>query len=164
MPIYEFYCESCNTIYNFFSRSINTTKKPSCPTCKTRKLKRQMSKFAKISAGKEEDTAQDLPVDESRMEKAMDVLSREASSINSDDPQQAAKLMRKFTDAAGANLGAGMEEALRRMEAGEDPDRIEAEMGDLIDNEEPFIFDEKRRPSAKTKRARPKKDHTLYDL
>jgi hypothetical protein len=103
-------------------------------------------------------------MDESRMEKALDVLSREAAGINSEDPQQAAKLMRKFTDAAGANLGTGMEEALRRMEAGEDPDRIEAEMGDLIDNEEPFIFDQKSKPGTKTKRMRPKKDHTLYDL
>jgi len=24
MPIYEFYCRKCNTLYNFFSRSVNT--------------------------------------------------------------------------------------------------------------------------------------------
>jgi hypothetical protein len=33
------------------------------------------------------------------------------------------------------NLGAGMEEAMRRMEAGEDPDKVEEEMGDLLDDE-----------------------------
>jgi hypothetical protein len=28
MPIYEFYCEDCHTIFNFFSKNVNTTKKP----------------------------------------------------------------------------------------------------------------------------------------
>ncbi|MCK4728291.1 MAG: zinc ribbon domain-containing protein, partial [Desulfobacterales bacterium] len=37
MPIYEFYCEDCNTIFNFFSRSVNTTKRPPCPRCKQKK-------------------------------------------------------------------------------------------------------------------------------
>ena len=27
MPIYEFYCPDCNTLFNFFSRTINTSKK-----------------------------------------------------------------------------------------------------------------------------------------
>ena len=31
MPIYEFYCAKCNTIYNFFSRTANTDKIPTCP-------------------------------------------------------------------------------------------------------------------------------------
>ena len=53
MPIYEFYCLRCNTIYNFFSKVVNTDKVPKCPSCKTIKLKRQMSVFAKISGGKE---------------------------------------------------------------------------------------------------------------
>ncbi|MDH3798752.1 MAG: zinc ribbon domain-containing protein, partial [Desulfobacterales bacterium] len=43
MPIYEFYCEDCNTIFNFFSKSVNTTKTPKCPNCKKKRLSRQMS-------------------------------------------------------------------------------------------------------------------------
>jgi hypothetical protein len=31
MPIYEFYCPDCNTIFNFFSRTINTSKKTPMP-------------------------------------------------------------------------------------------------------------------------------------
>ncbi len=34
MPIYEFYCEQCHTIYNFFSRKINLEKIPDCPKCR----------------------------------------------------------------------------------------------------------------------------------
>ena len=55
-----------------------------------------------------------------------------------------------------------MEEAIRRMEAGEDPERIEAEMGDIIEQEEPFVFDGNKGP--RPKRAEPHRDETLYDL
>ncbi len=162
MPIYEFYCQGCNTIFNFFSRTVNTTKRPLCPGCKQRKLKRQMSTFARLKGATEEGGMDDLPVDEAKMEKAMALLAREADGINEDDPRQAAQLMRKFTDATGATLGPGMEEALKRMEAGEDPEQVEAEMGDLIEEEEPFIFEGKGGVSGK--RAKPRRDETLYDL
>jgi putative FmdB family regulatory protein len=46
MPIYEFYCNDCNTIFNFFSKTVNTSKKPKCPKCKAKTLSRQMSAFA----------------------------------------------------------------------------------------------------------------------
>jgi len=102
------------------------------------------------------------PIDESRLEKAMSMLASEAGSINEDDPRQAARLMRKLSDATGLNLGAGMEEALSRMERGEDPEKIEAEMGDLMEGEEPFTFGEKSRGGRR--RPKPKVDDKLYDL
>ena len=163
MPIYEFYCQPCNMLFNFFSKSVNTSKRPLCPKCKKTKLKRQMSAFAKIGGAKNDRDTEDLPIDESKMEKAMEILAREADGINEDDPRQAAKLMRKFTDATGASLGPSMEEALKRMEAGEDPDQIEAEMGDLIEEEEPFMFEGKPR-GMKAKKAPLRRDETLYDL
>lgn len=162
MPIYEFYCEDCNTIFNFFSRSVNTTKRPVCPKCQQKKLKRQMSTFARPTGAKEEGDLDDLPMDEAKMEKAMNLLAREAEGINEDDPRQAANLMRKLSDVTGLNLGPGMEEALRRMEAGEDPDQIEAEMGDLVEEEEPFMLGEKG--GRRVKRAKPLHDETLYEL
>ena len=162
MPIYEFYCQNCNTIFNFFSRSVNTTKRPFCPKCKQKKLKRQMSTFSRLKGAKEENDLDDLPIDEAKMEKAMGMLAQEAEGVNEDDPRQAANLMRKFTDATGVSLGPGMEEALKRMEAGEDPEQIEAEMGDLIEEEEPFMFDKKK--GLRVKQARPYRDETLYEL
>jgi len=163
MPIYEFYCHKCNTIYNFFSRTVNTEKTPRCPSCKTIKLKRQMSIFSKISRGKEESVDDGMPpIDEAKMEKAMSMLASEADKINEDDPRQAAMLMRKLSDATGMNLGPGMEEALSRMERGEDPEKIEAEMGDLLEGEDPFIFGPKAKKGGKRKN--PLVDEKLYDL
>jgi len=164
MPIYEFYCEDCNTIFNFFSKSVNTTKKPKCPQCKTATLSRQMSAFAFTGKAKEDGELADLPFDESKMEKAMQMLAGEAENINEDDPRQAANLMRKLTDMTGLELGPGMQEALKRMEAGEDPDAIEAEMGDLLEGEEPFALPETKGTAKGTKRPAPKRDETLYDL
>ena len=163
MPIYEFYCENCNTIYNFFSKSVNTTKIPICPGCKTYKLSRQASLFAVAGRAKEGGDADDFSFDESKMEKAMQMLEREAGNINEEDPKQAAALMRKLSDAAGIKLGSGMDEAIRRLEKGEDPDNIESEMGDILEQEDPFSLSGKK-SAGRLKRAAPLRDETLYDL
>ena len=164
MPIYEFYCPECNTIFNFFSRSVNTEKKPMCPKCQKTRLERRMSVFSTSrNRGEEEDIS--VPdLDETKMEKAMSLLAKEAENVNEEDPRQAADLMRKLTDMTGLELGAGMREALKRMEAGEDPDAIEAEMGDLLEDEEPFLLPEKKGPSKAAKRPAPSRDETLYEL
>jgi putative FmdB family regulatory protein len=167
MPIYEFYCKKCHTIYKFFSKSVNTEKIPDCPRCKNIKLKREVSSFATISAGKG-DTADGTdmpPIDEKKMEKAMAMLAGEADKINEDDPRQAAMLMRKISDVTGLTMGPGMEEALSRLERGEDPDKIEEEMGEILEEEEPFILETKgKKGSTKPKSKVVKRDETLYDL
>ncbi len=162
MPIYEFFCPECNTIFNFFSRSVNTAKRPDCPQCGRVKLTRQMSAFAIAGRAKEDEGAEDLPIDEHKMEQAMQTLSREAERINEDDPRQAAALMRKLSAMTGMELGPGMDEAIRRMERGEDPEAVEAEMGDLLEGEDPFILPAKKAGGGR--RAAPRHDENLYDL
>lgn len=164
MPIYEFYCQKCNTIYSFFSRSVNTKKLPNCPKCKDVRLQRKISVFATISSIKDEGVADsDMPpIDEAKMEKAMAMLASESGKINEDDPRQAAMLMRRFSDATGLTMRPGMEEALSRMERGEDPDKIEAEMGDVLAEEEPFILESKGK--RRREKFGPRVDETLYDL
>ena len=164
MPIYEFYCEDCHTIFNFFSRTVNTTKRPVCPKCKKKKLQRQVSAFAFTGKAKEDSDLDDLPFDEGKMEQAMNMLAGEAEKMNEDDPRQAANLMRKLSDMTGMQMGSGMEEALQRMESGEDPEQVEAEMGDILEGEEPFILPDKKGKGIKKKRPAPKRDAALYDL
>lgn len=164
MPIYEFYCQDCNMIFNFFSKSVNTRKKPKCPKCKTKTLSRQMSAFAFTGKAKEDGDMDDLPFEGPKMEKAMQMLAGEAEHMNEDDPRQAANLMRKLTDMTGLELGPGMQEALQRMEGGEDPEQIEAEMGNLLEEEEPFILPDKKAGRGKARRSAPVKDDKLYDL
>lgn len=162
MPIYEFYCFRCNTLYSFLSKSINTTTRPRCPRCKKPKLERQVSAFAMTGKAREDDGMGDLPFDESKMERAITELAGDAEGINEDDPRQAARLMRKFSQMTGMEFGAGMEEAIGRMESGEDPERIEAEMGDIMESEDPFILPGKR--GGGVGRQPPRRDETLYEM
>lgn len=101
-------------------------------------------------------------LDESKMEQAFESLMREAEGINEEDPRQMASLMRKFTSQTGLNLGDAMEEAISRMEAGEDPDQIEQEMGDVL-GEDDFSL-EALKKKARSTGNQPIKDEKLYML
>ncbi|MDM8535430.1 zinc ribbon domain-containing protein [Desulfobacterales bacterium HSG17] len=164
MPIYEFYCNDCHIVFSFFSKSIDTATCPACPKCKKDILDRQVSLFAFTGKAKEKDDMDDMPFDESKMEQAMQVLAKESENINEDDPKQAANLMRKLSDMTGVKMGQGMEEALARLERGEEPDQIEAEMGDILENEDPFLMPGKKGRDFRKKLQAPAKDETLYDL
>jgi len=164
MPIYEFYCENCHMIFNFFSKRVNTKKEPMCPRCGVCKLSRKISVFATLSGNREEGADEDMPIDADRMEKAVEMIERESRHIDPDDPRQAAAIMRKLSGVTGMELGPGMEEAIRRMEKGEDPEQIEAELGDRLENEEPFFINEKRKKGGRLKKVPPSYDDTLYEL
>jgi len=174
MPVYEFYCSDCHMIFNFLSRRINTEKQPDCPRCGRPKLERKMSRFAILKGTKRGEEDEELPpgFDESKMEQAIEELAREADSINEDDPRQMARLMRKLFDRTGLRMGESMEEAIRRLEAGEDPDKIEEDMGELLDDEESMfdqMFEEPGAGPGRLKKIvrklrRPKVDPNLYEL
>lgn len=159
MPIYEFYCESCNVIYQFFARSAANDRRPDCPRCGRKRLEKRPSGFAVTGRAKEPSAGGGDDIDDARMERAMEALAGEADGLNTDDPRNAARLMRKFAEATGMKSGA-MEEAMRRLEAGEDPDAVEAELGPALDAADPFGAEKSARPS----RPAPRRDETLYDL
>jgi len=179
VPIYEFYCADCHMIFNFLSRRINVEKQPDCPKCGRPKLTRKISRFAILKGGRnKEEGDEDLPpgFDEAKMEQAIEQLAREADSINEDDPRQMARMMRRLFETTGLPMGEQMEEAIRRLEAGEDPDKIEEEMGDVLDDED-ALFGDLSEASAGSgggkggkirqiaKRLRPPKvDPNLYEL
>ncbi|HEB68511.1 MAG TPA: zinc ribbon domain-containing protein [Desulfobulbus sp.] len=164
MPIYEFFCADCNTIFNFYSSRINTEARPDCPKCGRKGLDKMMSTFATVGKTGEDEADDPLAgLDESRMEQAFAGLMREAESINEEDPRQMARLMRRFSEQTGISLGEQMEEALSRMEAGEDPDQIEQEMGDLLDSDDAFTL-EAMKKKIRTGPRPPAHDDTLYML
>jgi putative FmdB family regulatory protein len=172
MPIYEFYCRNCHRVFNFFARRINTTAEPACPQCQRPRLERKVSRFA-VARGLQPKTdsmgpEDDLPpgFDEAKLEQVMEELGREAEGLDEDDPRQAARLMRAMYERTGMPLTGKMEEAMRRMESGEDPDAIEAEMGDMLDQDESAEGgDSGSRLRGWAKKLRPPTvDETLYDL
>jgi len=153
-------------IFNFFSKRINTEKKPDCPKCGRKELERQVSIFA-ISKNRQEKDDDFMPdIDESKLEQAMMSMASEIENIDEEDPRQAAAVMRKLMAATGMDLGGPMEEAISRMEAGEDPDKIEEEMGDLFEGDDLFKNMGKAGglKDLRKKYVRPAVDDTLYDL
>lgn len=143
MPVYELYCPDCHAIFNFYSRRVDTETRPDCPRCHRPRLERQMSVFA-ISHGSsragDSPDSDGLPpgLDETRVMNAFAAMAGELETLDQDDPKQAARTMRRLFESTGLKLGEGMAEAIRRMEAGEDPDQIDAELGERLDQEDPF--------------------------
>lgn len=165
MPVYEFYCPECHMIFNFFSRRINTHKQPDCPVCGHEKLDRQISIFA-ISKKRQEKEEIIPGMDESKLEQALMSVASEIENVDEDDPRQAAGIMRKLMNKAGIDPGGPMNEAISRMEAGEDPDKIEEEMGDLLGKDDLIqgIGTAKGLKTLRKKYIPPSVDDTLYEL
>ena len=85
-----------------------------------------------------------------------------------ENPRQMARMMRKLFDGTGLQFGPGLEEAMRRLEAGEDPDQIEEEMGDTLEGEEAALFAAAGGSGPKGELGRrleaPRIDRTLHEL
>ena len=109
---------------------------------------------------------EELPIDETLMMSAMEKLSSKAESMNEEDPRQAAALMREFSSMTGVAFSDNMELAMSRLEAGEDPETIESEMGQILDSEDPFVTASasKGLSTALRQQLPPRRSDTLYDL
>ncbi len=164
MPIYEYYCKNNNKLYSFFARSTAYADvTPRCPDNAKYTLERVVSSFAITGNAKEE--SEDFPadLDEGKMEAAFGALEREMHGIDADnpDPKQLAQFMRKFTDMTGQKLPEVFQEMMSRLEKGEDPETLEAEYGDAIDDESVFNSIQKTLSAVKKQ---PVRDPELYDM
>lgn len=165
MPIYEFYCSHCHTLFNFYSSVIDTEARPACPRCQKPELERRPARFAtlKHTGDTEPDPFGDL--DEDRLAGVMESMMGELEGLDEDgDPRQIAGLFRRFGEASGLEMGPRMEEMMSRLEAGEDPDRLEAEIGDDFDEDEALGEFFRLRKRGWNPGRQPRVDDTLYFL
>ncbi len=138
MPIYEFACPKCRVIFNFLSKRVNPGRLPVCPKCGNNKMARQMSRFATPRAARESSAgaeggspASDL--DESKVMRAMAELEHDLGHMDENNPKHMAHLMRKMKEAMPpGSMPKELDVAIKRLEAGEDPEKIEADMGDVF--------------------------------
>jgi hypothetical protein len=139
MPIYEFYSPDTHKVYSFFARSLAQGRlTPRCPDDASARMERCVSQFAVTGRAKEKEEASggdDL--DDPRMEAAMAQLEREMAGMDEEnpDPRQLGHLMRRMSELTGERLPGEMEEMVRRLELGEDPDKLEEEYGDVFDED-----------------------------
>jgi len=155
MPIYEFACHHCRIIFQFFARRVGERKVPACPKCGRGDMERVLSRFAVARSGKSSDKeapvgddesapaekgpaplddpfAKMSPAQQARAEREMFRLMNQAESLDERDPRQLGAFLRRMTEIVGEDSGPELREAIRRLEAGEDPEKIEAEYGDLL--------------------------------
>ena len=135
MPIYEFLCRSCNRIFSFHSFKIDPENIPACPKCGDEDLRRVPSRFGVGAKPKTGSDGGGDELDDPRLEREMMKLAADLEGMDENDPRQMAAAVRKMTELAGEPVTPAMEEMIRRLEAGEDPERIEEDLGDAIESE-----------------------------
>jgi putative FmdB family regulatory protein len=141
MPIYEFACPKCRKIYSFLSKRVKPDRLPVCPKCGNKKLKKEVSRFAMTRGLKEpvakadgDESESPMPdMDDPRVERAMMEMERAMEHMDENNPKHMAHMMRKMKDLMPpGSMPKELDIAIKRLEAGEDPEKIEADMGDLL--------------------------------
>jgi putative FmdB family regulatory protein len=169
MPLYEFYCEPCHTVFTFRSPRIDTATLPPCPACGA-KLRREVSACAHIVRGKNEAGAAGEGDAASRMDQVMAQMGDRLQALDDGDadPRDAVRAMRELAAAGGLTFNRDVQEAMARVEAGEDPEKIDETFSEVFDTENPFA-DGDDAPGSKApgwwRRLRgPRRDPVWHDL
>ena len=136
MPIYEFACPKCRVIFSFLSKRINPDRKPVCPKCGNRRMSKEISRFAMIKAGSSDEGGEDSDVpdlDDPRVMQAISEIERDLGRMDEKNSHHMAHVMKKIKDIMpyGA-MPKELDAAIKRLEKGEDIEKIEEDMGDVF--------------------------------
>lgn len=135
MPIYEFFCPDNNTVYQFYAKSLAQGERtPRCPDNPKYRMKKMVSGFAITKAGSADEPPPHSPAgegdeDDPRMEAAMQAMEGEFANVDENDPKAMGRMMRRMAEMTGEKLDGEMEEVVRKLEEGADPDSLEAQWG-----------------------------------
>ncbi len=171
MPIYEFYCPDNHRIYQFYARTLaQGGVVPRCPDNPRYRMQKMLSSFAVTGSGRPGEgdpgtSAAGEPGDDPRMEAAMGQMEREFSSVDENDPRAMGRMMRRMADLTGEPIAGDMEEVVRKLEEGADPDSLGDQLGaDTAAG--PGAAPDGPRPAAKRVRVRlaaPERDPRLHE-
>jgi hypothetical protein len=171
MPIYEFYCPDNNRIYQFYARTLAQGRRvPACPDNPKFRMQKVLSSFA-VGGGPAKESgegaaggAPEGPGD-ARMEAAMGAMEREFSGVDENDPKAMGRMMRRMSEITGERLGVDMEEVVRKLEEGADPESLEEQLGagDPEGAGQPPAAEERAASRLRARRASPSRDPKLYD-
>ena len=121
MPEYEFRCLDCKrTVSLFLAIAEYESTLPSCPHCGGANLRR---KIGRVRVARSE---------ESRLESLSDPTSW--GDVDESDPKSMARMMRRMSQETGEEMGPEFDEAVDRLEAGENPEEVEKSIPGLGDD------------------------------
>ena len=141
MPIYEFYSPDTHRIYSFFARKLlREGEVPLCPDGPKNRMEKMVSAFAFTGRAKEavkKEGEGEAGMDP-RMEREMMKMADEFSKMDekNPDPRMMGRMMRRMMEASGQKLPGEVGEMLKRLEKGENPDKLEEEYGDVMEKME----------------------------
>lgn len=114
MPVYEYRCQDCNRRFSRFFWRMADAADAKC-RCGSAKLEQLVSRVSMLKS------------EERRLESMADPS--KWGDIDENDPKSVARMMKKLGSEMGEDLGPEFNEAVNRLEAGEDPESIESSMG-----------------------------------
>lgn len=134
MPIYEFYCPRNHTVYQFYAKTLAQGKlMPKCPDNPAWPMQKTVSQFAftgrAVEPAAPAEAGSESGGDDARMEAAMASMEQDFASVDENDPRAMARMMRKMADLTGEKIDAEMEEVVRKLEEGMDPEKLEEQFG-----------------------------------
>lgn len=147
---------------------------PRCPANPEFLLERLLSKFS-VTGRAQEKPAPDFRVagmNDSQVDSMLAAMEGEMRGMDPDNPEPKAlaKLMRCVSNLTGERMPGRMEELARRMEAGEDPEKLDAEYGDDLEDMASSGGDEwsgaadQIRKRIRPANLEPARDPTLYEM
>jgi putative FmdB family regulatory protein len=107
MPIYQYDCPRCERRVEVFFRSAKQAKQPACPECGGKKLKRVISRVARVRSSAERIGSIDL--------------NQELGHLDGKSEGDFARWARRMGDQYDDELGSNFGELAERADAGEDP-------------------------------------------
>ena len=134
MPIYEYYCPENHKIYSFFAKTLAQGQTvPRCPDNPAYRMQKIISPFAvtgRARQPKDPVGGAGAGPDDARMEAALAAMEGEFGNVDENDPRAMGRMMRRMSEMAGEPLDGEMEEVVRKLEEGADPDELEASLGE----------------------------------
>ena len=177
MPIFEFYCPDNHKIYQFYAKTqAQAARVPKCPENPRFRMQKLVSRFAVNTGSKEPspDTNDAAGREEHRMDAAMDQIEREFSHVDENDPRAMGRMMRRMAELSGEKVDGEMEEVVRKLEEGMDPEELGDRMGGDDDDAsaDPMgdggaagagTEKQEKRARYRARRSAPIRDPRLYD-
>jgi hypothetical protein len=94
----------------------------------------------------------------------MGAMEREFSSVDEKDPRAMGRMMRRMAELTGERIGGDMEEVVRKLEEGADPDSLEEQLGaDPAEGAGDPPAPGEARARARARRPAPVRDPKLYE-
>jgi hypothetical protein len=155
MPIYEYYCPDNHRIYQFYAKTLAQGRTvPKCPDNPGFRMERVVSTFS-LGKGKGEgpkgeperrggdggktgetgDARDAAPWGDAsseasaKEEAALSAMEREFSGVDENDPRAMGRMMRRMSELTGERIDGDMEEVVRKLEEGADPESLDEQFG-----------------------------------